>query len=77
MCSEKQTQIGQPSLNLWEPRWTLTTKISKSFELSAKVPRGQPAGALSAGQRTTQAAVSVRAQGGERDEGGRLGMGGG
>lgn len=44
MCSEKQTQIGRASLNLWEPRWTLTTKISKSFELSAKVPGGsQPA----------------------------------
>lgn len=40
MCSEKQTQIGQASVNLWEPRWTLTTKTSRSFELSAVVPGG-------------------------------------
>lgn len=40
MFSEKQTQIGQTSLNLQELRWTLTTKISKGFELLARVPRG-------------------------------------
>lgn len=58
--SEKQTQIGQISLNLWEPRWTLTTKISKSFALSAKVPGGQPAASVPMRQRTTQAVTSVR-----------------
>lgn len=36
MFSEKRTQIGQTSLNLREPRWTLRTKVSRSFELSGQ-----------------------------------------
>lgn len=36
MFSEKQTQIGQTFLNFREPRWTLTTKISRSFELAGQ-----------------------------------------
>lgn len=60
MFSEKQTQIGQTSLNLREPRWTLTTKICKTFELSARDPRWQQAASVPAGQKTTQVIISVR-----------------
>lgn len=48
MFSEKQTQIGQASLNLQELRWTLTTKVSRSFELTPGAGVGGAAGSLCA-----------------------------